>query len=100
MSEFSNSFHLRDATEANAVDLLCSARTTGLVLPRTGPFVTMVVARRGWDSVVEKNPGTLVLYELAEAHGVSALLYEKHRERGRIVKELTTHGETLSHKTL
>lgn len=89
MSEFSNSFHLLDATEETAADLLCEARATGLVLPKKGKLVTMIVARRNWEAVTDKNKGTLLLYEFAADHGVSVRLFAP-RQIGHLAKSFAS----------
>ncbi len=79
MSEFSDSYHLRNGSVDAAAELIRRAGQTGYVLEPIGPWVTFVCAQSEMeplDSVIDANLGTLVYYLYAEDHSWGFQIYE------------------------
>ncbi|MGG6295354.1 hypothetical protein ACQ4M4_13265 [Leptolyngbya sp. AN02str] len=72
MSEFSESYHLREATQEDAVQLLQRAGLNGIVFPSSNGWTSFVPSGNNWEAlgaIVQANVGLLLHYSYAEDHG-------------------------------
>ena len=86
MSEFSESYHLREASQGDAVKLLQRARLNGIVFPSSTQWTSFVPAGQDWEgleAIVQANSGILLHYSYGEDHGWIIEVY-KDSERHMI----------------
>ena len=84
MSELCDSLHLQGATEDAAVQLLVSAKATGLVLPRRGKFTAVIVPDVHQRAVLGASRGLVIHYQFADEHGLAVRLYKDGREATKL----------------
>jgi len=79
MSEFSESYHLRDVNIDEGVDLLRRSGLMGYVFPSINNWVSIVAEKNSFAPdrrIVSQNKGLLLHYVSAEDHGWSFALFE------------------------
>ena len=79
MSEFSESYHLREASQEDAVQLLQRAGLNGIVFPSSNQWTSFVPTGRDWEgleAIVQANSGILLHYSYGEDHGWSIEVYK------------------------
>jgi hypothetical protein len=72
MSEFSESYHLREASQEDGVQLLQRAGLNGIVFPSNNNWTSFVPTGEDWEgleSLVQANLGLLLHYSYGEDHG-------------------------------
>jgi hypothetical protein len=84
VSESTDSLHLVDRDEAQAVESLRNAGVRGLVLPRRGRHTTLLVPRQEQSTWLSSTPGLIVRYQFAADHGLRVRLYQG----GHVLSEL------------
>lgn len=78
MSEFSESYHLRNASQEDAVQLLQRAGLNGIVFPSNNHWTSFVPAGRNWEGlepIVQANLGLLLHYSYGADHGWTIEIY-------------------------
>lgn len=84
MSEFSESYHLRNATQDDAVQLLKRAGLKGIVFPTMMNWTSFVPSGRDWEgltAIVQANQGFLLHYSYGEDHGWVIDVYQGSEKR-------------------
>ncbi|MBD1912956.1 MULTISPECIES: hypothetical protein [unclassified Leptolyngbya] len=84
MSEFSESYHLRQASQEDAVQLLQRAGLKGIVFPSSSQWTSFVPGGQDWEAlpaIVQANSGILLHYSYGEDHGWTIEVYEDAEHR-------------------
>ncbi|MBW4421424.1 MAG: hypothetical protein KME13_19710 [Myxacorys californica WJT36-NPBG1] len=79
MSEFSESYHLREASQEDAVQLLQRAGLNGIVFPSNNQWTSFVPTGQDWEglpAIIQANLGLLLHYSYGEDHGWVIEVYE------------------------
>jgi hypothetical protein len=82
MSEFSDSYHLKDATAEDAIQLLHRAGLRGFVFPEANGWVTVLPEGDPFypnQQLIETNQGVLLHFVNGEDHGWGFEVYEGAR---------------------
>jgi hypothetical protein len=88
VSEHSVSLHVRCDRLEHAVEWLETSRALGLVLPKVGSFVTVLVPEHHVSAAIAANKYTLVYYEFLEGERIAARLYEGPKEIAHLERSL------------
>jgi hypothetical protein len=84
MSEFSESYHLRDASQSDAAQLLRRVGLKGIVFPTTDRWTSFVPIGEDWEgleAIAEVNEGYLLHYSYGADHGWVIDVYKGSEQR-------------------
>ena len=90
MSEFSDSLHIKDASAADVVTRLKTAHLSGVVLPKRGAYVTVLVQRDDWDKLLGVARSIAIIYDYADDHGITVHLHEGEDEVAKLSRSFET----------
>ena len=94
MSEQADSFHVRADRIEDVATWLEDSRVLGLVLPRTGAFVTVLVPSHHIGTVIAASTYLAVFYEYHDGVRVSARLYDGPRELAHLERSFEGKQES------